>query len=260
MSYEKERELLKEAIEEKKQEEINRLEEVQKEIDECENPIDLLMMFVEIYGNTSDQAEYMISFIKGFAKEEFFRLAETKRHANYVSFSHNGLRIMFPTSRCREIIVANDSDIKDPKEVKPHNDVYMRMVNNCKTYLENPTKQNLRNFTIDYLRFHYLYPYKSYENYSFFEKRFVNKMAKNLKKEGIENLLKTFNNEIIQRNKEVDDYKKALNDYNKEIKRVEDLFNTLETIKLFNEKNWYFEFCGMNVPSWINNISKKRYF
>ena len=260
MSYKKERELLKNAIEEKKQEEINRLEEIQKKIDECTNPVDLLMMFVEIYGNTSDQAEYMISFIKSFAKEDFFKLAKTNRYANYVSFSYNDLRIMFPTSRCREIIVANDSNMKEPKEVKPLNDEYMRMVNNCKTYIENPTKQNLRNFTIDYLRIHYLYPFKPYERYSFFKKRYINKTAKNLQKNGITNILEKFNNEINKKNKEIENYKKALNDFNKEIKRIEDLFDTLETIKLFNEKNWYFEFKGIAVPTWINNTTQKRYF
>jgi len=129
-------------IEEKKQEVMDKYDSQIKEIEGMSNYVDIYTMLAKVYGNTLQQGEIAIKFLREYLDERFFKEFEAKRGANYVSFYNSEYKVHFSTSLSREIVIERIETLRKPyKEpsITENSLIYRDLL---ATYVNKPSFKN----------------------------------------------------------------------------------------------------------------------
>lgn len=97
------KEIVKSGIEIQRSKENERLDLLVDKITKEDNIANIYYMIGEAYGNTLEQREVAVGYLRGALMGEFFKNAEVKACLNGIEFFDDEYKIIFPTSRVRSI-------------------------------------------------------------------------------------------------------------------------------------------------------------
>lgn len=215
-------------IEEKKQEVINKYNCQIKEIEGMSSYVDIYTMLAKVYGNTLEQGEIAIKFLREYLDERFFKEFEAKRSANYVSFYNSKYKVHFSKSLCREIVIERIETLRKPyKEPSITEDslIYRDLL---ATYVNKPNFKNKKALIALICK----------SDKKFISKRkiitYLNRSYKKLKEE-----LDSVNSKILcVENREIKYYEK-LEEFNRINAESLEFVNRLTFLRDFKKKNYY---------------------
>lgn len=121
------------------------------EISKEDNIANIYYMIGEAYGNTLEQREVALSYLKEALVGEFFRNAEVKASLNGIEFFDDEYKVIFPTSRVRIIEII---DLKIERIKSYHSLVSSwehKLGKLTEAYLANKTFSNLKTLKKHYI-------------------------------------------------------------------------------------------------------------
>lgn len=214
-------------IEEKKQEVMDKYDSQIKEIEGMNNYVDVYTMLAKVYGNTLEQGEIAIKFLREYLDERFFKELEAKRGANYISFYNSEYKVHFSTSLCREIVIERIETLRKPyKEPSITEDslIYRDLL---ATYINKPSFKN-KKALVDVI---------CQSDKRVISKRkitYLNRSYKWIKEE-----LDSVNTKILVAEKREKDYYERLEEFNRINAKSLEFVDSLTFLRDFKEKNYY---------------------
>ena len=147
------KDLIINSINNRKEEIIRRYNHKIDDVANSNNIAETYYLLSESFGNTMEQGNIGIEFLKSNFTNEFFNNADIKNTVNYIVFSdsmYNGMfRIMFPKSLVKNIIIEFDGK-KNKSYYSCGGYMDIELISSMKTFLSHKTFKNLKSLTKTY--------------------------------------------------------------------------------------------------------------
>lgn len=146
------KEIIKSGIEIQRSKENERLDILVDKVTKEDNIANIYYMIGEAYGNTLEQREVAIGYLRGALVNQFFKDAEVKACLNGIEFYNDEYKIIFPTSRVRSIEII---DLKIEK-VKAYNSLVSKWEHRLVELIERYHFKSKSFSNLKALRKHYI--------------------------------------------------------------------------------------------------------